>query len=217
MIMQTSAQTAPVAGLPQPTSITTVGADGKAQTIAVPKTQAEVDALVRRRIELSDQLGNVTDRRQQLVNQIRSAPDGVARTGLEDRVKVLDQRLLQLEADLSSTGAQLASSPADLVRWSEERSVSRPGNDDFEEGFAAGTFSLLFLFAVIGGWRRFRRKRRPKTQQNQIAGESDGRLERLERGMEAIAIEIERVSEGQRFVTKLLAESPALAEQKSPR
>jgi hypothetical protein len=28
--------------------------------------------------------------------------------------------------------------------------------------------------------------------------------------MEAIAIEIERVSEGQRFVTKLLSEAPAL-------
>src|SRR5512141_1608775 len=199
MIMQTSAQTAPAAGLPQPTSITTVGADGKAQTIAIPKTQADVDALVRRRSELSDQLGNVTDRRQQLVNQIRSAPDGVARTGLE-------QRLLQLEGDLASTGEQRASAPADRVRWSEERSVSRPNNDDFEEGFAAGTFSLLFLFAVVGGWRRFRRKRRPGAQKTQITGEPDGRLERLERGMEAIAIEIERVSEGQRFVTKLLAE-----------
>lgn len=32
------------------------------------------------------------------------------------------------------------------------------------------------------------------------------RLERLERGMEAIAIEMERVGEGQRFVTKVLAE-----------
>ena len=36
--------------------------------------------------------------------------------------------------------------------------------------------------------------------------ESNQRLERLEHGMEAIAIEIERVSEGQRFVTRLLSE-----------
>lgn len=34
----------------------------------------------------------------------------------------------------------------------------------------------------------------------------DGRLERLEQAVEAIAIEIERVSEGQRFVTKMLAD-----------
>jgi len=34
-------------------------------------------------------------------------------------------------------------------------------------------------------------------------------LERLEQGMEAIAIEIERVAEGQRFVTRLLSEGHA--------
>jgi len=35
------------------------------------------------------------------------------------------------------------------------------------------------------------------------------RLDRIERAVEAIAVEVERVSEGQRFVTKLLAERPA--------
>ena len=34
----------------------------------------------------------------------------------------------------------------------------------------------------------------------------EDRLDRIERSMEAIALEVERVSEGQRFVTKLLAE-----------
>ena len=32
------------------------------------------------------------------------------------------------------------------------------------------------------------------------------RLDRIERGLEAVALEVERISEGQRFVTKLLAE-----------
>lgn len=34
----------------------------------------------------------------------------------------------------------------------------------------------------------------------------EDRLDRIERSVEAIALEVERVSEGQRFVTKLLAE-----------
>ena len=34
------------------------------------------------------------------------------------------------------------------------------------------------------------------------------RLDRIERAVESIAVEVERVSEGQRFVTKLLAEKP---------
>jgi hypothetical protein len=37
------------------------------------------------------------------------------------------------------------------------------------------------------------------------------RLERLEQAMDAIAIEIERISEGQRFVTKVLLDRPAEA------
>jgi hypothetical protein len=35
------------------------------------------------------------------------------------------------------------------------------------------------------------------------------RLDRIERSVESIAVEVERVSEGQRFVTKLLAERPS--------
>ena len=35
------------------------------------------------------------------------------------------------------------------------------------------------------------------------------RLDRIERAVESIAVEVERVSEGQRFVTKLLGEKPA--------
>jgi hypothetical protein len=37
---------------------------------------------------------------------------------------------------------------------------------------------------------------------------SNARLDRLEQAMDAIAIEIERISEGQRFVTKVLTDRP---------
>ncbi|MEO6526481.1 MAG: hypothetical protein ABIP93_07645 [Gemmatimonadaceae bacterium] len=39
--------------------------------------------------------------------------------------------------------------------------------------------------------------------------EQDDRLARLEQAVEAIAIEVERISEGQRFTTKLLTERAA--------
>ena len=45
-----------------------------------------------------------------------------------------------------------------------------------------------------------------------MSSDSAQRLERLENGMEAIAIEIERISEGQRFVTKLLSQSDPAAQ-----
>jgi hypothetical protein len=40
----------------------------------------------------------------------------------------------------------------------------------------------------------------------QIAPATDARLDRIEHAVEAIAVEVERISEGQRFTTKLLAE-----------
>ncbi|GAC1655848.1 MAG: hypothetical protein NVS4B3_20940 [Gemmatimonadaceae bacterium] len=45
-----------------------------------------------------------------------------------------------------------------------------------------------------------------------LAPEAAGRLERIEQGVEAIAVEVERISEAQRFAAKLMAEraTPAL-------
>jgi hypothetical protein len=40
--------------------------------------------------------------------------------------------------------------------------------------------------------------------------ESTQRLERIEQAIEAVAIEVERISEGQRFVTRLLSEGDRL-------
>ena len=37
------------------------------------------------------------------------------------------------------------------------------------------------------------------------------RLERIEQAVDSIAIEVERVSEGQRFVTKIMTQKPAAA------
>ena len=212
--MQATTQSAPQApaapATPRPTAITTVGGDGLPQTITIPKTEAEVEALLRTRQELSDQLISAQERRQELVNQIRSAPDGVARTGLEDRVRVLDQRLIQLESDLAVTGRQLAGAPADVVNFVERRdrpAGNSPNNGDWEEGMFFGSFFTILAISAYMLVRRWRGRKNPKRRNTEMPSDSAQRLERLEQGMDAIAIEIERVSEGQRFVTKLLAES----------
>ena len=208
--MQTSTETPQAAAevvVPQgPATVTIVGADGKSQTLQVPKTASEVEAIVFQRQQLSEQLTSATNRRDQLSREIGVAPEGASRTGLEDRIRVLDQRIVQLESDIAATGRQLSSAPAAFVEIAQ-RDDNRPqGGGDFEEGMAAGVFSVLGFVAVVYAWRRFRRRKAPK-RQTPLPIESDSRLQRLEQGMEAIAIEIERVSEGQRFVTRLLSES----------
>ena len=47
-----------------------------------------------------------------------------------------------------------------------------------------------------------------ETERPRSLPDSDARLERIEQAVEAMAIEVERISEGQRYVTRLLAERP---------
>jgi hypothetical protein len=229
---QDRAATAPAqAPTPPPTptpsaSITTVGPDGKPQTLTIPRTESEVEELLAQRQELSEQLSNVSARRRNLAAEIRQTSDPAIRAGLEDRLRLLDQRILQIETDLATIGRQISLAPSELI--TETRSANQSGGgDDFEEGMLIGGFSVLFFMSIVLFFSRRRWKRRAVALPSGLGGES-ARLERLEHGMEAIAIEIERVSEGQRFVTKLLSESqsplgtshrigqPAVVEREDP-
>jgi hypothetical protein len=208
--MQTSTQseaaTSPIQTPKPPVSITVVAPDGKTLTLPVPRTESEVRELLAQREELSDQLSSVSARRSQLASEIRNRSDEATRGGLEERLRLLDNRILQLETDLASAGRQIASAPSELIAGTEP---ARPpaGGDDFEEGLMIGGFSVFLVLSGVLFFQRRRWKRRGPALSPELGGESAQRLQRLENGMEAIAIEIERVSEGQRFVTRLLSES----------
>lgn len=66
-----------------------------------------------------------------------------------------------------------------------------------------GTMSTV-LYPLVRAWgRRLESRGAPLALPSRDIEE---RLDRIERAVESIAVEVERVSEGQRFVTKLLAE-----------
>ena len=71
-----------------------------------------------------------------------------------------------------------------------------------------GVFTVFVLFPLAVAASRFiwRRASKIPAQTVALSPQIDQRLERLEQGVDAIAIEVERITEGQRFVTKLLAE-----------
>jgi hypothetical protein len=74
---------------------------------------------------------------------------------------------------------------------------------------AAGGIGLLagFVGSWIGGYLGGRRAVRSAQLNAPVTGESSRlQLEQLGQMVEAIAIEVERVSEGQRFTTRLLAD-----------
>src|SRR5688500_14852632 len=73
----------------------------------VPQTNAEYRALVTMREALTDQLVSAAGRRSQLAEELKSA-DALARPGIQDRLKVLDARIVRLEGEIDRTGDLVA-------------------------------------------------------------------------------------------------------------
>lgn len=194
--------TAPVAPTPQVGEV----AGEVAQAVSVdgiPQTAAAVQALRARRSELSDQIISATNRRENLVSELEGLPEHL-REGVEQRIAVLDVRILDLETQIAETGRQLSQSPA----------IATTGTLQLPSQFPVGevtavsiVFTIFVLFPLSIAWaRRMLRRPLPAAEPVPLLKESAERLERLEHAVEAIAIEVERVSEGQRFVTRVLGE-----------
>jgi hypothetical protein len=58
--------------------------------------------------------------------------------------------------------------------------------------------------------------RRMEAGPQTASGDLTARLQRMEQAIDAIAVEVERISEGQRFTTKLLAERGSVPEHAVP-
>jgi hypothetical protein len=188
-------------------------------SITTPMSAREVAAIKAQRDELSNQLQSVDSRRSRLLSQLRQTGDPTAIKGLEDRLALLDKRQLQLESDIATTGQQLTSAPAGLAASTNAPLVAGLGSGQV---VAISIVGIIFVLAPLTMgfartiWKRANKPGLPPTAFTETAQ----RLERLESAVDTIAVEIERISEGQRFVTKLLSEgSPAsslLAAQRSP-
>ena len=176
-----------------------------------PLTAREVQALQQRGRELSRQLTSASNRRNQLANSLEDA-EGVNRQGIEQRIAQLDGRIMTIEQDIAENGRRLASAPASALPVGEETAVQNPLglNAGQITGISiVGTIFVLFPLSLAMArriWKRGSGYAAPAQSK-----ESAERMERLEQAVDAIAIEIERVSEGQRFVTRLLTEGSAPA------
>ena len=192
-------------------TITVTGVDGKTQVLQVPQSHDDMEALIARRSQIKEQLDAAVDSRNDIVEQLGTAPK-VAEPGLTAQLKVVNDQIVQLETDLAATGRQISAASSDLIAMATTEQPSQPDNDgdvetQVQEGIAVGAGTMFVVMSAVilflrRGWRR-----RGAGGGRQLPDDTSPRLARLEQGMDAIAIEIERISEGQRFVTKLLSDS----------
>jgi hypothetical protein len=73
-------------------------------------------------------------------------------------------------------------------------------------GMLTGVVMVLGLPLVIVYSRKIWMRDSKSSSSNPGSPETDHRLERIEQAIDAMAVEVERISEGQRFVTKLLSD-----------
>jgi hypothetical protein len=178
--------------------------------LSPPRTEAAVEALKARRSELSRQLTSAEGRRNGLAKQLLIST-GPSRSGLEQRIAQLDQRIMQIEGDLALVGQQLSMAGPELAQLGTETSdASRPfGMNSGQTTAVSIVFTIFVLFPLALAFARLLWKRGTAARHPTPPPESGERLERLEQAVDAIAIEIERVSEGQRFVTQILTRGDA--------
>jgi hypothetical protein len=70
-----------------------------------------------------------------------------------------------------------------------------------------GAFACAIVLAIgVPVARAYSRRMDAESKNPRIPGEVTQRLERIESMLEGVALEVERITEGQRFTTKLLSE-----------
>jgi hypothetical protein len=164
------------------------------------------------RKELGNQLEGLQDTRRELASNL--SEEGMAssaRAGIEARIASTDARIAALDkqiADADAKVAQAAGIPGAVV---EDTPPPNMNNGPPEEAFVIG--GLFIVCAVLPISIAFARRiwRRGAAAVTALPQEMMDRLTRLDQAVDAIAVEVERIGEGQRFVTRVLAEKPAAA------
>ncbi len=76
-----------------------------------------------------------------------------------------------------------------------------------------GAFLCAIILAIgVPLARAFSRRMDAESRNPRLPTEVTDRLERMEQALDSIAVEVERITEGQRFTTKLLSEGRGAAE-----
>ena len=171
---------------------------------------AYYEGLREQRRVLSEQLERLEERRASLSGRLQeSAVVGADRQGLEARIASVDRQIADVERQIATAEAQLAQVAA--VPGAIPREAPGP-SDGFDPDLFGPLGAMLILFGVFPialayARRLWKRSAPPSPAPAALAPEMQERLSRLEHAVESVAVEVERISEGQRFVTRLLGES----------
>ena len=161
------------------------------------------------RRELSNQLEELESTRRDLTSNLLSMTStDPQRTVLESRAAEIDKRIATVDEMLAENAAQLAQAAAVPGAVVEPPREIRQGPP--EEAYIVGTvFMLIALLPLSVAFARRIWKKSVVTVTG-FPREISDRLSRMEHAIEATSLEVERIGEGQRFLTHLFTEKESV-------
>ena len=183
-------------------------------TISIPgapgaSAAAVYQGLKAQRQELSNQLENLEDKRRDLAQRLEEPMVGGAdRKGLEQRITEIDGRISAIDKQIAANEAQVAQAAAVPGAVVEPKPIPRQGPP--EEAFVLGGMFIVIVLLPLSIAMARRIWRRGVATIAQLPAELSERLTRLEQGMDAVAVEVERIGEGQRYMARLFGEDGSL-------
>ena len=182
--------------------------------------------MMAQRDALKEQLELLADRRGQLVRQLETRPDNAVRRELESRLREIDARSSRLDQQIASLNDHITEGVTPGARAPVMVDVPRvtvpeirmppvmfPGNrapDMRQIGGIMAAEAILLALIGLAFWRVG--MRRMRAQIDRLMTGQTQQLNQLQQAVDVIGVEVERISEGQRYVAKVLADgSPAAA------
>jgi hypothetical protein len=146
--------------------------------------------------------------RRQLGDMLQTNP---ARPGVQQQWADVGSQLAAVDGQIAGVRARIAQKTGRPIGLTERRVIDDGvrGGPDPDLAVAGGIAISLALVLPLSIAYAIRMLRRNPVRTPPRTEDFGPRFDRLEQAVDAIAIEVERVSEGQRFVTKILAERPA--------
>ena len=194
----------------------------------VPRNRAELEALNIKRIELQSQLKAITQRREELNEQLRTSSSDRMAASLRERIQGFDDRAARLERDIMQADDAMAAAvtagvanprtqatPAQQTQATTAQPTQPPQPAQRQRGrdFPWEIFAIVGVVIVMWRWATTWGRRRSTP----LAADQSAKLEQLQRAVDVIAVEVERVAENQRFVSKLLNDKVLQQAESIPR
>jgi len=172
---------------------------------SAPSASAIYEGFRAQRRELNNQLDELKSTRGEITSQLEDVSAGSPeRKPLQTRMTDIDSRITTVDQMLASNATDISKAAAIPGAVVEPPRVINEGPP--QDAYAlGGIFMLVVLLPISVAFAR-RIWRRSAAAVAAFPREIGERLLRMEQALEATAVEVERIGEGQRFLTRLFTE-----------